>query len=380
MAEDDFAARLWQLKERSGLSYGVLGKELHLSGSTLHRYVIGDVVPTDYACVERFARLCKATPEELIELHRLWVCADVLRQRKERAAEPGPKPTPEPGTTREAEASAATGVAFGPSANAVPQQDAVPDSQAGLGVTGAKEEAEPRRGRRPHRRTVAIAGAVAAAAGSVAFVVLVPTSDTSPLEATGPTVATNPYKWNSTCSQHYLVSWQPAQVPPPPAEQNAPGWVRALDAVSGGDQLLALTVQNPGKVPVVLKALRVHIVRKGPPLTWNDYRMGVGCGGGVSTKSFAVNLDSGRPDASPQFGQRDFPFKVSESDPEVFYVHASAEAHDVSWYLELEWTGGKQYGTERIDDNGKPFRTSATPGRSSYIYPLGASDRWQKGP
>ncbi len=69
----EFAGPLRELKERSGLSYGVLAKRLHVSTSTLHRYVNGDAVPTDYAPVERLARVCGATPEELVELHRRWV-------------------------------------------------------------------------------------------------------------------------------------------------------------------------------------------------------------------------------------------------------------------------------------------------------------------
>ncbi|WP_256923479.1 helix-turn-helix transcriptional regulator, partial [Streptomyces sp. 13-12-16] len=81
-AAAEFAAQLRALKERSGLSYGVLAKRLHMSTSTLHRYCNGDAVPTEYAPVERLARLCKARPEELVELHRKWVLADVTRGRK----------------------------------------------------------------------------------------------------------------------------------------------------------------------------------------------------------------------------------------------------------------------------------------------------------
>ena len=80
MVGDEFAALMRELKARSGLSYGVLAKRLHVSTSTLHRYVNGDAVPTDYAPVERLARVCRATPEELIELHRSWVLADALRR------------------------------------------------------------------------------------------------------------------------------------------------------------------------------------------------------------------------------------------------------------------------------------------------------------
>ncbi|MFE0951832.1 helix-turn-helix domain-containing protein, partial [Streptomyces mutabilis] len=104
MAGDDFAGLLRELKERSGLSYGALGKRLHMSASTLHRYVSGEVVPVEFAPVERLARVCRATPEELLELHRRGIRADALRGVKKgesesgaegeehtgRSAEPGP--------------------------------------------------------------------------------------------------------------------------------------------------------------------------------------------------------------------------------------------------------------------------------------------------
>ncbi|HZG04195.1 MAG TPA: transcriptional regulator, partial [Streptomyces sp.] len=78
-------------------------------------------------------------------------------------------------------------------------------------------------------------------------------------------------------------------------------------------------------------------------------------------------------------GRRDFPYKVSESDPEVLYVAARTDAHDVRWYLELEWSSGDRHGTLRIDDRGAPFRTSGARGRPSYVYPLG-SDGWTEAP
>jgi len=76
---EEFAALLRGLKDRSGLSYGVLATRLHMSTSTLHRYCNGTAVPNDYAPVERLARVCRATPQELIQLHRRWVLADAAR-------------------------------------------------------------------------------------------------------------------------------------------------------------------------------------------------------------------------------------------------------------------------------------------------------------
>ncbi|MEU5609948.1 helix-turn-helix transcriptional regulator [Streptomyces sparsogenes] len=76
----EFAESLRGLKDRSGRSYGALAARLHVSTSTLHRYCNGDAVPGEYAAVERFARLCGATPEELIALHRRWILADAARR------------------------------------------------------------------------------------------------------------------------------------------------------------------------------------------------------------------------------------------------------------------------------------------------------------
>ncbi|MFE7595359.1 helix-turn-helix domain-containing protein, partial [Kitasatospora sp. NPDC057512] len=81
-AADDLAALLGELKERSGLSYGTLAKRLHLSTSTLHRYCIGAVVPPEFAPLDRLARLCRATPQELMELHRRWILADGARRAR----------------------------------------------------------------------------------------------------------------------------------------------------------------------------------------------------------------------------------------------------------------------------------------------------------
>ncbi|MFE5973028.1 helix-turn-helix domain-containing protein [Streptomyces sp. NPDC056460] len=382
MAGDEFAALLGQLKERSGLSYGTLGKRLHMSASTLHRYVNGDAVPVDYAPVERLARLCRATPDELVELHRLWVRADVSRGRK--AVEPTPtERAPEP--TEQA-----------PDSPAVAAPPPVAAPAAPTAPASAVTDPPPPRRRRIRRTAVVVGAAVVATAAAVALALNLPGGDvpekdraggaaassgapgrSGPSEggATGsafaPTVVTAPHTWEGPCTQHYLIDREPEQVPPPPTEQDAPGWIAALDAVPGGDQLLRLTVQGTGRQTVVLEALHVRVVTKKAPVAWNDYVMGVGCGGEVSTKAFAVDLDAGRPTAVPVGGQRTFSYKTSESDPVIFNVAARAQAHDVTWYLELAWSSGDEHGTLRIDDDGRPFRTSGNLARPAYAYPLG---------
>ncbi|MFF3837400.1 helix-turn-helix domain-containing protein [Streptomyces sp. NPDC001930] len=401
MAGDEFAALLGQLKERSGLSYGTLGKRLHMSASTLHRYVNGDAVPVDYAPVERLARLCRATPDELVELHRLWVRADVSRGRKAPAVpvDPAVAPAPAPGVAREPKAGPSPEVVSEPSSEPSPEtsstEPASVDEAVVPGAPPAVAAPSPAKRRRLRRTAVIVGTAVVAAAVAVALVMNLPGGDEkdrragdaaassgapgrsgssdgkAPGTAFAPTVVTAPHTWEGPCSQHYLIDRRPEQVPPPPTEQDAPGWIAALDAVPGGDQLLRLTVQGTGKQTVVLEALHVRVVGKKAPLAWNDYVMGVGCGGEVSTKAFAVDLDAGRPTAVPVGGQRTFSYKTSESDPVIFNVAARAQAHDVSWYLELVWSSGEEHGTLRVDDDGRPFRTSGNLARPAYAYPLG---------
>ncbi|MBA8947579.1 hypothetical protein FHS33_006047 [Streptomyces calvus] len=192
------------------------------------------------------------------------------------------------------------------------------------------------------------------------------------------TVGVEAYDWPDPCSQRYLVNRPPSQVSPPPTEQDAPGWVGALDAVSSGEQSVRLTVQGTGADTVVVDALTVRIAGKRSPLAWNDFAMGypgVGCGGDVPKRAFSVALDAARPAVTPESGQQDFPFKVSQSDPEVYYITADASAYDVSWYLELKWSSGSRSGTLTVDNNGRPFHTSGNNGRPAYEFPLGG-EKW----
>ncbi|MEU6974313.1 hypothetical protein AB0A71_42705, partial [Kitasatospora aureofaciens] len=57
-------------------------------------------------------------------------------------------------------------------------------------------------------------------------------------------------------------------------------------------------------------------------------------------------------------------------------------SHDVSWYLELEWSSGNRTGTLTIGLDGgagTPFRTSAVKGRPLYGYPPGGK-AWEPSP
>ncbi|MFI6449505.1 hypothetical protein [Kitasatospora sp. NPDC050543] len=174
-----------------------------------------------------------------------------------------------------------------------------------------------------------------------------------------------------------MVNRPPSEVPRPPA---VPEWVSQVGAVAGRYQSIEITVQGTGRDTVVLTGLNVRITRIAAPLAWNAYSMGEGCGGGVGTQSYALDLDAARPRPVVAEGSIGLPVKVSEDDPEIIEVTAETTSYDVSWYLELEWSSGNRQGTLPIDlGHGTPFRTSAVNGRPLYYYPIDGQ-AWEPGP
>ncbi|MET4674502.1 hypothetical protein ABID94_007428 [Streptomyces sp. PvR018] len=436
---EHFAALLKELKDRSGRSYGVLAGRLHVSTSTLHRYCNGDAVPNEYAPVERFARLCGAVGDELVEVHRRWIVADAARRRPAGAAvagaavpvpaapapvsapetAPAPLPAPEPeppvvvsapggGRSPWARLSRRTRVliaAAGVAALLVPTTvvaTALVGSRA-EGGAGAPDRADRAAGDASVPPAPAASGASGAPASPSPSTSLSASSDGPPDgpsaepgapgapggsvtersrggTATGlgapPAVTISSYNWEEPCGQFYLLDRGPEGVAPPPAPQDRRGWARSYAGVEGGNMRLQLTVQGTSREAVVLKGLYVRVLSRKAPLPWSAYLMGNGCGSGIAPQTFASDLDAGHPVITPVPGTQGdrvvpavpFPYKVSSEDVEVFNLDMKTTGYDVTWYLELKWSSGGREGMLRVDDGGKPFRTSGMRGRPMYTY------------
>jgi hypothetical protein len=466
---EQFAALLRRLKDRTDRSYGSLARRLNMNTSTLHRYCAGEAVPQDYAPVERLAAFCGATPEERLELHRLWLLTVTARQRSrtgERAAEPATaeeatEPTnakgmPEPAGGRRASGpDSRTALRAGGSADGIggdgvgtsgaPRRlDASASdtgaSDAGLPVSDAPGPGSPEptvrwdatrsTGRPWYRRRRTAVGAATATVllvtlGSLSALSADRSHDNS-AKATGRSrttetgtshhpsaTATSPSPspasaspsagarptgspeakggpsagtkstapaptgvplawtvdsqiWDGGCGYDYVIDKEPTQVPPPPVEQDAGVWAATQGAVPGRQTMVQISVQGKSSTAVVLEALRVRIVSRGTPVTGNAYAMGQGCGGGLTPRDFSVSLDTNRP--IPHARAVQFPYRVSAEDPEVLLVTATTETYDCKWYLELDWSSQGRTGTVRIDDHGRPFRTSSIKGLSHYWY------------
>ncbi|WP_186785308.1 helix-turn-helix transcriptional regulator, partial [Streptomyces misionensis] len=311
---------LRSLKERAGLSYGAVAGRLHLSTSTLHRYCTGDSVPAEFAPVERFGRICRADPEELLELHRRWAVADEARRGRgaspsEDAEVPVPAPVPvvqSPPTVAEPTPRVrqlvsryvllgATVVALSTSGALVIdwfRAESAPDRTVPAIMVPA-----------PSTEEAGAAGAAGAAGGNV------------PLSA--------------------------AVVPP---EDDCP----RTDGTRTRPTTFRLKVRSTAEGPVTMTAMDVRVLSAETPpaeVTYAD------CQATGAQHPFAVDLDAPAPRAvSPRRG---FPYEASAGTPVVLDVTAHTSKSEVRWYLELRWTQGPRSGTLRIDDGGQPFRTGA---------------------
>ncbi|MBU8553809.1 helix-turn-helix domain-containing protein [Streptomyces sp. Babs14] len=182
--------------------------------------------------------------------------------------------------------------------------------------------------------------------------------------------------WELGCGHDYVIVKPPSQVPPPPAPQDAAPWAATQSAVHGGKTLVRLSTQGLSDTAVVLEALRVRVVGRTAPAEGNAYAMDQGCGGSITPRHFAVDLDKDRPiaravagnDAGSPIPAVRMPYRVSAKDPEVLLVAAETGSCDCRWYLELDWSSQGRQGTVRIDDHGRPFRTSAIEGLPRYTY------------
>lgn len=189
--------------------------------------------------------------------------------------------------------------------------------------------------------------------------------------------------WKNGCDHSYVIDRAPAAVPPPPVEADAESWAGALGAMHAGEAGVRVTLQGRDERAVVLEALRIRVVERRSPAQGRVYRMSSGCGGSLTPRMFDVDLDVPRPVARSVAGNDSgepieavaFPYSVSVTDPEVLLITGRAVGCDCDWFAELTWSSGGRSGTVRVDDGGRPFRTSGVRGRPALDYDTG-SGRW----
>ena len=151
-------------------------------------------------------------------------------------------------------------------------------------------------------------------------------------------------------------------------------WARAHGGVDADMTAVQVVVEGGTPYPVILTGLTVDVVERAAPPRRGVHYMVTG-GGPVGVRFFEVMLDKRPPVVSsipaefkPLKPAIDFPYKVSQADPEVLDIRAYALKCDCTWRAKLQWVYHGKHGSTVIDNGGKPFRTVAAPDAVQY-YP-----------
>jgi hypothetical protein len=148
-------------------------------------------------------------------------------------------------------------------------------------------------------------------------------------------------------------------------------WAHRHGGLDADLSVVRVIVEGNTTLPVVLTGLTVDVSRRGaPPKGVHVVAFG---GGPLGVRYFDVNLDSDPPvvrSVKPEFTNEpaiDFPYRVSQTEPEVLNIAASTAKCDCSWRALLHWIYRGKSGVTVIDDHGRPFRTVSGSRSTTYI-------------
>lgn len=166
---------------------------------------------------------------------------------------------------------------------------------------------------------------------------------------------------NGATGFHVVPPSLVASVRPYHERDTDPAFANAPDAVFSD---VIVTLQGTSGVATVLQGMTVHVVSR-RAAEGVAYRNGAIECGGIAPAFFGIRLDHADAAAQPLPGRdgtpaRPFPFKISDSDPEVLHIYGVADDCDCQWYVNIEWSSGGNTGTVTIDNHGQPFRTVGT--------------------
>jgi hypothetical protein len=146
-------------------------------------------------------------------------------------------------------------------------------------------------------------------------------------------------------------------------------WVHDHDGASYYRSALSIIVQGRSDAAVVLTGLEVVDVERipVPQSAVGVSKCELGLGGQLGVRYFRINFNGSRPtieavpsdqaDAEGNIEPAvDFPYKVSSSEPEVFYVLAYGPDCVCEWDMNLHWSSEGKAGTVKLLRDGAKIR------------------------
>ncbi|MCA1702130.1 MAG: hypothetical protein LC808_02215 [Actinobacteria bacterium] len=153
-------------------------------------------------------------------------------------------------------------------------------------------------------------------------------------------------------------------------------WMWPKGAFDGDYTEIRVTLQGLGESTVLVDGLLVTPIERVQPVG-NCFACPVG-GADITPRSVVVDLDSdpGVVTYADRDGGTDrFTFTLSRGEVEVFHIRARANSFRCRWTATLLLIVDGRRQTIHVDDDGEPFRTSATKGLPRWAW---YGDRWQR--
>lgn len=123
-----------------------------------------------------------------------------------------------------------------------------------------------------------------------------------------------------------------------------------------------------GKVPdaVLISAMRVKVLHRGPPLTG----IPVACEteGEAHIRAVSIDLDATPPRVTYDAGAKPFAFTIGNGETETFNILASTRCAHYRWTLELDISVSGTKRTIEVRDKSGPFETSADSSRGQWLW------------
>ncbi|MDT0385974.1 hypothetical protein [Streptomyces dubilierae] len=130
---------------------------------------------------------------------------------------------------------------------------------------------------------------------------------------------------------------------------------------------ISIVLQGSSDEELLLTGARAEIITRHRPARGGHIVNP--CGSDAPKRVFTVDLDRDAPelkaipDQSIEAGAREFkswPYAVKHGDAEYFVVRPQSAKYDTEFRLVLFWSSGGHKGRLTLDDQGKPFRVTAT--------------------
>ncbi|NMO52377.1 hypothetical protein HH310_14370 [Actinoplanes sp. TBRC 11911] len=136
------------------------------------------------------------------------------------------------------------------------------------------------------------------------------------------------------------------------APEKVDDWISRYDAGDRHETHYQVEVQGKAGKTVVLRRMFVdYLDRAGPPATAAVVQLEYEeCGDPTEPRYFTADLDDPSGRMGPDDGTPDFPYRISNSDPEIFRLTAVTQACDCRWRIALEWTSDGATGTTYVEE------------------------------